>query len=148
MYSEGEAIIGCYRDTKRSPKAAWRQSPKHPFWHKKKTRQKNKTEWLAGGHIGNLWQRNDLIFDILGILNFESYNYEIHLHDIFTFSLADSVWIFQLLVFHQCNYHHVTEKAVFTSLASLSYSSINLSFSWFTASTLQIRFAAVSAYKI
>lgn len=33
-----------------------------------------------------------------------------------------------------------------TSLASFSYSSISFSFSWFTASTLQILLAAVSAY--
>lgn len=35
----------------------------------------------------------------------------------------------------------------FTSLASLSYSSISLSFSWFTARTLHILLAAVSACK-
>lgn len=33
-----------------------------------------------------------------------------------------------------------------TSLASFSYSSISFSFSWFTASTLQILLAAVSAF--
>lgn len=36
--------------------------------------------------------------------------------------------------------------ACLTSLASFSYSSISFSFSWFTASTLQILLAAVSAF--
>lgn len=61
--------------------------------------------------------------------------------------LADSAQIFQLSIFHEHNYCYIKDTAVFTSLASLSYSSINLSFSWFTASTLQIRLAAVSACK-
>lgn len=37
--------------------------------------------------------------------------------------------------------------SVLTSLASFSYSSISFSFSWFTANTLQILLAAVSAWR-
>ena len=37
-------------------------------------------------------------------------------------------------------------ETALTSLAMRSYSSINLSFSWFTFNTLQMRLAAVSAY--